>query len=268
MSSPTHPTPSDVDEEYAFPSVNILDYTSTLPNYFLATSGNISFNFLENPKNDEIPPVFSPFYNNPYIEVMQAYDATNELPIPPLQIPIASPTIMPPVLSLFDSQDFLPPKEISPPKDVETPVESSILVSPSSSVRSSSLVSNCAEENKVTFATSTLTDDALSWWNAYTQPIRIEQANKYCPQTEVKKMEDEFYNLVVKGNDLKTYIRRFQELAVLCPNIVPNSEKLMEVFIKGLPRSIKGNVITSKPQTLDPEIDGASNKTQFYTRNQ
>ncbi|GKA71423.1 hypothetical protein Tco_0777562 [Tanacetum coccineum] len=31
--------------------------------------------------------------------------------------------------------------------------------------------SNCAEENKVTFATGTLTDDALSWWNAYAQPI-------------------------------------------------------------------------------------------------
>ncbi|GJS94421.1 hypothetical protein Tco_0801389 [Tanacetum coccineum] len=27
--------------------------------------------------------------------------------------------------------------------------------------------SNCAEENKVTFATGTLTDNALSWWNAY-----------------------------------------------------------------------------------------------------
>ncbi|GJZ86815.1 hypothetical protein Tco_0658425 [Tanacetum coccineum] len=27
--------------------------------------------------------------------------------------------------------------------------------------------SNCAEENKVTFATGTLTDDALSWWNSY-----------------------------------------------------------------------------------------------------
>nr|GFB71173.1 reverse transcriptase domain-containing protein [Tanacetum cinerariifolium] len=115
--------------------------------------------------------------------------------------------------------------------------------------------SNCAEENKVTFATGTLTDDALSWWNVYAQPIRIEQdnkitwtelkrllTNKYCPRTEVKKMEDEFYNLVVKGNDLKTYIRRFQELAALCPNMVPNSEKLMEVFIRGLPRSIEGNV--------------------------
>ncbi|GJZ38448.1 hypothetical protein Tco_0585011 [Tanacetum coccineum] len=38
--------------------------------------------------------------------------------------------------------------------------------------------SNCAEENKVTFATGTLTDDALSWWNAYAQPIGIEQANQ------------------------------------------------------------------------------------------
>ncbi|GJR42038.1 reverse transcriptase domain-containing protein [Tanacetum coccineum] len=82
--------------------------------------------------------------------------------------------------------------------------------------------SKCAEEDRVTFATSTLTNDALSWWNAYAQPNGIEQANritwtelkelltnKYCPRTEVKKMEDEFYNLVVKGNDLKTYIRRF-----------------------------------------------------------
>nr|GFB59179.1 reverse transcriptase domain-containing protein [Tanacetum cinerariifolium] len=36
--------------------------------------------------------------------------------------------------------------------------------------------SNCAEENKVTFATSTLNDVALSWWNSYAQPIGIEQA--------------------------------------------------------------------------------------------
>ncbi|GJW31935.1 putative reverse transcriptase domain-containing protein [Tanacetum coccineum] len=67
-------------------------------------------------------------------------------------------------------------------------------------------------------------------------------------------MEDEFYNLTVKGNDLKTYIRRFQELALLCPNMVPNTEKLMEVFIEGLPRSIEGNVTASKPQTLEEAI--------------
>ncbi|GKD61430.1 reverse transcriptase domain-containing protein [Tanacetum coccineum] len=105
--------------------------------------------------------------------------------------------------------------------------------------------SKCAEEDRVTFATGTLTNDALSWWNAYAQPIGIEQANritwtelkrlltnKYCPRTEVKKMEDEFYNLVVKGNegnDLKTYVRRFQELAVLCQII---AHKLMDQIIK------------------------------------
>ncbi|GKC15067.1 hypothetical protein Tco_1011849, partial [Tanacetum coccineum] len=67
-------------------------------------------------------------------------------------------------------------------------------------------------------------------------------------------MEDEFYNLTVKGNDLKTYIRRFQELTILYPTMVPNSEKLMEVFIGGLPRSIEGNVTASKPQTLEEAI--------------
>ncbi|GJS43231.1 putative reverse transcriptase domain-containing protein [Tanacetum coccineum] len=67
-------------------------------------------------------------------------------------------------------------------------------------------------------------------------------------------MEYEFYNLTVKGNDLKTYVRRFQELAVLCPTMVPNFEKLMEVFIGGLPRIIEGNVTASKPQTLEEAI--------------
>nr|GEU45555.1 putative reverse transcriptase domain-containing protein [Tanacetum cinerariifolium] len=126
----------------------------------------------------------------------------------------------------------------------------------------------CTEENKVAFATGTLTNDALSWWNAYAQPTGIEQANtitwselkrlltnKYCPQTKIKKMEDEFYNLSIKGNNLKTYVRRFQELAVLCPNMVPNNKKLMEVFIGRLPRSIEGNVTASKPQTLEEDIN-------------
>ncbi|GKB79880.1 reverse transcriptase domain-containing protein [Tanacetum coccineum] len=77
--------------------------------------------------------------------------------------------------------------------------------------------------------------------------FKILLIKKYYPRTEVKKMEDEFYNLTVKGNDLKTYVRRFQELAVLCPTMMPNSEKLIKVFIGGLPRSIEGNVTASKP---------------------
>ena len=79
--------------------------------------------------------------------------------------------------------------------------------------------------------------------------------NKCCPQTEIKKMEDEFYSLTVNGSDLKTYVRRFQELAVLCPNMVPNNERLIEAFIEGLPQSIEGNVTASKPQTLEEAIN-------------
>nr|GFC27327.1 reverse transcriptase domain-containing protein [Tanacetum cinerariifolium] len=79
-------------------------------------------------------------------------------------------------------------------------------------------------------------------------------------------MEDEFHNLSVKGNDLKTYVKRFQELVVLCPNMVPNNEKLMEVFIGGLPRSIEGNVTASKPQTLEEVINIAQRNVPYISQ--
>ncbi|GKA85946.1 reverse transcriptase domain-containing protein [Tanacetum coccineum] len=134
-------------------------------------------------------------------------------------------------------------------------------------IKSVFLRSNYTEDCKVKFYTGTLTEEALSWWNSFAQPIVIEEAykitwsefkklliKKYCPRSEIKKIEDELYNLTVKGNDLKTYVRLFQELAVLCPTMVPNFQKLMEVFIEGLPRSIEGNVSALKPQTLEEAI--------------
>ncbi|GKC41735.1 reverse transcriptase domain-containing protein [Tanacetum coccineum] len=133
---------------------------------------------------------------------------------------------------------------------------------------------NCTEDCKVKFATGTLTKEALSWWNSFAQPIRIEEAykitwvefkklliKKCCPRTEVQKMEDEFYHLSVKGNDLKAYERRFQELATLCPTMVPDSKKMMEVFIGGLPQSIEGNVTKHTPIQVSSD-----HKQKFYDR--
>ncbi|GKF17160.1 reverse transcriptase domain-containing protein [Tanacetum coccineum] len=97
---------------------------------------------------------------------------------------------------------------------------------------------NCTEDCKVKFATGTLTEEALSWWNSFPQPIGIEEAYK-----------------ITWGNDLMTYVRRIQELATLCPSMVPDSKKVMEVFIGGLPRSIEGNVTASKPKTLEEAIN-------------
>ncbi|GKB66084.1 hypothetical protein Tco_0927496 [Tanacetum coccineum] len=38
--------------------------------------------------------------------------------------------------------------------------------------------SNYTEDCKVKFATSTLTEEALSWWNSFAQPIGIEESYK------------------------------------------------------------------------------------------
>ncbi|GKB57483.1 reverse transcriptase domain-containing protein [Tanacetum coccineum] len=96
--------------------------------------------------------------------------------------------------------------------------------------------SNCTEYCKVKFATGTLTEEALSWWNSFAQPIRIEEAYKIT-WVEFKKLLNN------------------EKFATLCPTMVPDSEKIMEVFIGGLPRSIEGNVTTSKPQTLKEAIN-------------
>nr|GEX22205.1 putative reverse transcriptase domain-containing protein [Tanacetum cinerariifolium] len=97
------------------------------------------------------------------------------------------------------------------------------------------------EDYKVKFATGTLTEEALSWWTLFAQPIGIKEAYKIT--------WTEFKNLLIKK-----YYPRTEELEILWPTMVPNSEKLMEVFIEGLPRSIEGNVIVSKPQTLEEAI--------------
>nr|GEX78781.1 hypothetical protein [Tanacetum cinerariifolium] len=100
------------------------------------------------------------------------------------------------------------------------------------------LGSNCTKDYKVKFATSTLTEEALSWWNSFAQPIGIEKAYKLS-WVEFKKL----------------LIKKFQELATLCPTMVSDSKKMMEAFIGGLPQSIKGNFTASKPQTLKEAIN-------------
>ncbi|GJU23746.1 putative reverse transcriptase domain-containing protein [Tanacetum coccineum] len=53
------------------------------------------------------------------------------------------------------------------------------------------------------------------------------------------KMEEELYNLIVKGYDLKPYVRRFQELTVLCLNMVPNKINSWKLLIGGLLEALK-----------------------------
>ncbi|GKE98256.1 hypothetical protein Tco_0021607 [Tanacetum coccineum] len=125
MSSSTYPITilSDSNVEDAFSFTNTPDYTPASPDYFPASPRNAS----PDPSDDLSKYLLaslaiSPFHDDPYMKVMQAYNATsNELPIPLPQAPIAPPTVLPPSLVLplspmFDPQDFFLPEEILPPQ--------------------------------------------------------------------------------------------------------------------------------------------------------
>nr|GEY94612.1 hypothetical protein [Tanacetum cinerariifolium] len=117
MSSPNHLI---FDIEDAFSS-NFPDYIPTSSDYFPASPRNTSFDSNSSGLVPIASSALSLFHDDPYMKVMQAYDATdNESPISLPRAPIAPPTILPPypVLPLspkFDPQDFFFPKEIIPP---------------------------------------------------------------------------------------------------------------------------------------------------------
>ncbi|GJS82436.1 hypothetical protein Tco_0748977 [Tanacetum coccineum] len=178
---------SDSDIKDAFSFINV-------PNYFSATPGNTS----PDSSNDLTKYllatlVFSPLHDDPYMEIMQAYDATdNELPIPPLQAPIAPQTVVSPslVLSLspmFDSRDLFPPEEISPPKYIKTPVESPIPISPSSSVGSLSPVRSTTPPPDYPFDKSIFAELDNSLW-IIPRPWKVNQSPRNLMSQMLVKM--------------------------------------------------------------------------------
>ncbi|GJR20201.1 hypothetical protein Tco_0968728 [Tanacetum coccineum] len=121
MSTSTHPIIILLDSyiEDAFSSTTTPNYTPASPDYSPASPGNTSSDPSEDLSKDLLASLaISPFYDDPYMKVMQAYNATsNELTIPPSRAPIAPPTVLPLslVLSLspmFDLRDFFLPEEI------------------------------------------------------------------------------------------------------------------------------------------------------------
>nr|GEX31310.1 putative reverse transcriptase domain-containing protein [Tanacetum cinerariifolium] len=104
----------------AFSSTNTPDYTPASPNYFPASLGNT----FSDPSDDLSKYLLaslaiSPFHNDLYMKVMQAYNATNNESLILPQVLIVPPTVLPssPVLSLspmFNPRDFFLPEEILP----------------------------------------------------------------------------------------------------------------------------------------------------------
>nr|GEX86332.1 hypothetical protein [Tanacetum cinerariifolium] len=129
-------------------------------------------------------------------------------------------------------------------------------------------ICKCAEEDKVMFATSTFEGRALTWWKGNVHTLGLVNANRipwtqfksmmtteYCPATEIQRMEEEFWTLTLKGDDIEAYNNRFHELALMCPNLVPNEKKKIERYMKGFPKRIKGNITSARPTTLHEAVN-------------
>nr|GEU83320.1 hypothetical protein [Tanacetum cinerariifolium] len=96
-------------------------------------------------------------------------------------------------------------------------------------------ISECAERNKVKFVDATLQEE-------------------FCLDEEKSRMEDELRHLRLKYNDIASYTNRFNELVLLCPDVVPSTKKKIGQYIKGLPSYIKGETYASKPTTLNEAV--------------
>ncbi|GJY78896.1 putative reverse transcriptase domain-containing protein [Tanacetum coccineum] len=120
-------------------------------------------------------------------------------------------------------------------------------------------ISNCPATSQVKFATCTLQDDALTWWNAHVKTTTAEAAHvmpwaalkkmmtdKYCPRGEIKKIETK----------------------IMFPEEIDKVEK----YIGGLPDMILGSVKASKSKTMQEVIEFTTelmeDKTHAYAERQ
>ncbi|GJW39673.1 reverse transcriptase domain-containing protein [Tanacetum coccineum] len=92
-------------------------------------------------------------------------------------------------------------------------------------------ISGCAIDNQVKFATCTLLGAALTSWNGHMKTL---------------------------GNDVGVYTQRFQELALICTKFLSDETKNVDKYISELPDNIHGNVMSTRPKTLDDAIELAN----------
>nr|GEV89497.1 integrase, catalytic region, zinc finger, CCHC-type, peptidase aspartic, catalytic [Tanacetum cinerariifolium] len=111
-------------------------------------------------------------------------------------------------------------------------------------------ISKCPEKYQVKYATCTLLNSALTWWNSHKRTIGTDvafaiswkelmnlMAKVYYPRNEFQKMESELWNLAM----------------------VHAEEDQIEKYVGGLPENIQGNVMSAGPTRLQDAIRLASN---------
>ncbi|GKC25608.1 putative reverse transcriptase domain-containing protein, partial [Tanacetum coccineum] len=128
-------------------------------------------------------------------------------------------------------------------------------------------MNDCKERDKVKFATATLQGRALTWWNGRIASMGIDAANgtpwtkvrkwmteEFCPRSVLQRLEQELYNLKLKGTDIDGYTNQFHKMALLCPRMVEPEQVKVEQYIRRLSKNIRGDVTSSRPAGIDEAV--------------
>nr|GEU58971.1 reverse transcriptase domain-containing protein [Tanacetum cinerariifolium] len=262
MSTSTHPiiVSSDSDIEDAFSSTNTPNYTLASPDYFPASPRNTSPNPLDNLSKYFLASLaISSFHDDPYIKIMQAYNATNnELPILP-QALIAPPTVLPPSL-------VLPLSPIMAPKRTSTSAAPAMnqaairkLVADSVVAALEAQVATMADThntNRNTGQSETPVVRKCSYKEFMSrQPFNFKGTEGAVGLIRWFERTESLFSHSNCTEECKVkftteYSRNWQFYAQLWCQILINLWKSSS----GIPKSIEGNVIASKPQTLEEAI--------------
>ncbi|KAD6455004.1 hypothetical protein E3N88_09710 [Mikania micrantha] len=101
------------------------------------------------------------------------------------------------------------------------------------SIENTFLNSGCPENLRVQYGTSVFQKRALTWWNGEKRNRGVDVAmalpwadvkqlmtEEFCPRNEMKKLEEEFWNLTQDSGENLAYTNRFHELSLLVPHMV------------------------------------------------
>ncbi|KAD3642175.1 hypothetical protein E3N88_31399 [Mikania micrantha] len=137
----------------------------------------------------------------------------------------------------------------------------------------------CPDDLRVQYGTSVFQKRALTWWNGEKRnrgaevalaltwdEVKTLMTEEFCPRNEMKKLEEEFWNLTQDSGENLAYTTRFHELSLLVPHMVTPLSRAIEKYIGGLPMQIQDTVWGRNPKTLEDAIRLAATLTDNHVK--
>ncbi|GJS21760.1 hypothetical protein Tco_0450392 [Tanacetum coccineum] len=99
---------------------------------------------------------------------------------------------------------------------------------------------------------------SLNWFNGVQCRLAHVTQLGMAPIAILRERVSGDLNALLESTDVVKYNQRFQELALLCVRMFPEESDKIERYVGGLPDMIHGNIVASKPKTMQEAIEMAT----------